>query len=375
MARLGLEPCATLHHFTHPQVSGAWAGAGLGWAGLGCLAGAEPPPAEPARPSSLPRTPQSVFSDCGPALSPSPWPPRAVVRGGRRLCAPRQHPSLPGLLPHRVQPLWAAHPAVGDLQRAHVLRVHGLRDGAVAARQGGAVQAVRRGAGQHPKVGRLQAGLVWGSGAGRTSLPYGWLYASASQPYIHPPARPPAVRSLFTRAHVAAYQALKAMPGGQEAQIGIVHQHIRWAASDLLPICSHDTQCSSAVCALSHRSASDLTALGATVPQCHSPAAWCAAQVRAQGRAPDGLVRAAHGPLADHLVRRPPHDRLLQQRPLQVGGWGGGVGAAGWGEGWGSRAADWDLTARPRQAADAVVCSCMRPCIVPPAQRRSACNR
>jgi hypothetical protein len=32
------------------------------------------------------------------------------------------------------------------------------------------------------------------------------------------------------RAHVAAYQAMKQMPGGADAQIGIVHQHIRFAA-------------------------------------------------------------------------------------------------------------------------------------------------
>lgn len=35
-------------------------------------------------------------------------------------------------------------------------------------------------------------------------------------------------RSDARRAHMAAYQAIKAMPGGQQAQVGLVHQHIRF---------------------------------------------------------------------------------------------------------------------------------------------------
>lgn len=52
------------------------------------------------------------------------------------------------------------------------------------------------------------------------------LLPSACRPYA------PCIQVLgnLLRAHVAAYQAMKEMPGGDQAQIGMVHQHIRFHA-------------------------------------------------------------------------------------------------------------------------------------------------
>ena len=38
----------------------------------------------------------------------------------------------------------------------------------------------------------------------------------------------PQVLCTLLKAHVAAYKELKALPGGQEACIGMVHQHVRF---------------------------------------------------------------------------------------------------------------------------------------------------
>jgi beta-glucosidase len=44
-----------------------------------------------------------------------------------------------------------------------------------------------------------------------------------------------AVLGNLLRAHVAAYRAIKALPGGQRAAIGLVHQHIKFFPRHNLP--------------------------------------------------------------------------------------------------------------------------------------------
>lgn len=39
----------------------------------------------------------------------------------------------------------------------------------------------------------------------------------------------------LAQAHCAAYRTLKQLPGGQEARIGLVHQHIVFMPRDNLP--------------------------------------------------------------------------------------------------------------------------------------------
>jgi hypothetical protein len=47
---------------------------------------------------------------------------------------------------------------------------------------------------------------------------------------------PSQVLLIILKAHIATYRALKAMPGGSEARVGLVHQHIRFMPSrDFVP--------------------------------------------------------------------------------------------------------------------------------------------
>ncbi len=75
----------------------------------------------------------------------------------------------------------------------------------------------------------------------------GWIIGAGPPCHFLDALNAGRVLSTMLKAHAEVYRALKAMPGGSEAQIGFVTHHIRFEAAGQGPLYAH-SRCNKGLC-------------------------------------------------------------------------------------------------------------------------------